>query len=60
MYSTFGRMNSSQTDFDLINSVHAHRKTGRKLELSVTFLTGNTFVITKPTAEVGTSHEVST
>lgn len=53
-------MNSSQTDFDLINSVHAHRKTGRKFELSVTFLTGNTFVITRPTADVGTSHEVST
>lgn len=49
MYSSFGRMNSSQTNFDLINAVHAHRnevKWTGKPELSVTFLTGNTCVMT--------------
>lgn len=25
-YSSFGRMNSSQTNLDLINTIHAHKK----------------------------------
>lgn len=42
-------MNSSQTNFDLINAVRTHRnqvKWTGKPELSVTFLTANTYVMT--------------
>lgn len=68
MYSSFGRMNSSQTNFDLINAVHAHRccsaqnrvKQTGKPDLSVTFLTGNTCLLTPYTVDVITAHDIST
>lgn len=61
MFSSFGRMNSSQTDSDLINAVHAHMDTqtdGEKPELLVPLLTGNTRVMTVMT--MVTAHENST
>lgn len=44
MSSSFGRMNSSQTNFDLFDAINAHKNRILIDRETLAFLTGNTFL----------------